>query len=93
LAATKHDTAYPDTAATGHFVPPNCPGTELAHDPIEVQCANNTNMQSVATVELDIPTLPPTLKTATVFREMSKPLFSIPVVCDGGMEVTFRKQI
>jgi hypothetical protein len=48
-------------------------------------------MQSVATVELDIPTLPTQLKTATVFREMSKPLFSIPVLCDGGMEVTFRK--
>jgi hypothetical protein len=56
-----------------------------------VQCANNTNMQSVATVELDIPMLPARLKTATVFREMTKPLFSIPVVCDGGMEVTFRK--
>ena len=56
-----------------------------------VQCANNTNMQSVATVELGIPTLPAQLKTATVFREMTKPLFSIPVVCDDGMEVTFRK--
>ena len=56
-----------------------------------VQCANNTKMQSVATVELHIPTLPARLKQATVFREMTKPLFSIPVVCDGGMEVTFRK--
>ncbi len=49
-------------------------------------------MQSVATIELHIPALSPELKKATVFKEMSKPLFSIPVVCDGGMEVTFRKK-
>jgi hypothetical protein len=91
LSTANNDTAYPDTAATGHFVPPNCPGTAVDHNPMTVQCANNTNMQSIATVELDIPNLPTTLKTATVFREMTKPLFLIPLVCDGGMEVTFCK--
>jgi hypothetical protein len=61
------------------------------HHPIDVQCANNTSMQSVATIELQIPALPPGSKQATVFKEMTKPLFSIPVVCDGGMDVTFSK--
>jgi hypothetical protein len=70
----------------------NSPGENLEHNQINVQCANNTNMQSVATIELQIPALLPELKKATVFKEMSKPLFSIPVVCDGGMEVTFRKK-
>jgi hypothetical protein len=48
-------------------------------------------MQSVATIELQIPVLPPETKQATVFKEMTKALFSIPVVCDGSMDVTFRK--
>jgi hypothetical protein len=86
-----HLTAYPDTAATGHFVPPHCPGRALPHEPIIAWCANNTTMTSVATMELQIPTLPPALKKATVFEEMKKPLVSIPVLCDGDCEVTFSK--
>jgi hypothetical protein len=86
LTTLPHAIAYPDTAATGHFVPLNCPGTAITHAPLEVQCANKTHMQSVATVVLYIPSLPANLKTATVFQEMTKPLLSIPTVCDGGME-------
>jgi hypothetical protein len=48
-------------------------------------------MQSTATIELHLPTLPPALKKATVFKEMANPLFAVPVLCDGDMEVTFRK--
>ena len=91
LAHAKHTTAYPDTAATGHFVPTDCPGRAIEHTQLNVQCANNTHMQSTATIELNLPTLPPALKKATVFKEMTKPLFSVPVLCDGNMEVTFRK--
>jgi hypothetical protein len=91
LTQAQHTTAYPDTAATGHFVPTNCPGKAVEHTQLNVQCANNTHMQSTATIELNLPTLPPALKTATVFKEMTKPLFSVPVLCDGNMEVTFRK--
>ena len=48
-------------------------------------------MKSIANVELGIPVLPPHLKNSTVFKEINRPLFSIPVVRDGSMEVTFRK--
>ena len=49
-------------------------------------------MQSIANVELVIPTLPTLPKKGTVFKEMTKPLFSIPVVCDRRMEVTISKK-
>jgi hypothetical protein len=91
LTHEQHTTAYPDTAATGHFVPTDCPGKALEHTELNVQCANNTHMRSTATIELNLLALPLTLKKATVFKEMRKSLFSVPVLCDGNMEVTFRK--
>ena len=72
--------------------PPSCPGFKLPHEPIEAICANNTHMDSIATKELHIPSLPPSLKKATVFAEMQKALISVPVLCDGDMEVSFRKK-
>ena len=82
---------YPDTAATGHFVPQACPGTNIKHEQIKVQCANNSTMTSTVTIALNIPALPPPLTKATAFKEMTKALLSVPVLCDGDMEVTFRK--
>ena len=49
-------------------------------------------MKSIANVEIGIPVLPPHLKKATVFKEITRPLFSIRVVCDKGMEVKFCKK-
>ena len=43
-------------------------------------------------MELCIPALPQHLKKANIFKETTRPLFSILVICDGGMEVTFRKK-
>ena len=84
--------AYPDSCATGHFVPQTFPGTNMKHEQIKVQCANNSTMASTATIALNIPELPPPLREATAFREMTKGLLSVPVLCDGDMEVTFRKK-
>ena len=92
LIVKQHETEYPNTAAKGNFVPPNRPGKTIEHQSMEVQVANNINMQSIYNVELGIPALPPHLKKATVFKEMTRTLFSIPVVCDGWMEATFRKK-
>ena len=88
----KHATAYPDTAATGHFIPPGCKGKQLPHQPIEAICANKTSMKSIATMELEMPHLTPAMKTATAFEEITKPLFSAPVIADEGCEITFRKK-
>jgi hypothetical protein len=43
-----------DSAATGHFFP-NQNNSTNKHNQIEVVCANNETMVSVATTELDIP--------------------------------------
>ena len=48
-------------------------------------------MTSTATIALDIPELPPNLRKATAFKKMMKALLSVPVLCDGDMEVNFRK--
>jgi hypothetical protein len=43
-----------DSAATGHFFP-NKNSKKNSHNNIEVVCANNQTMESVATTTLDIP--------------------------------------
>ena len=85
-------TAFPDTAATGHFVPPGCSGTKLPHDPIIVRCANNNTMASIQSLNLQLPTLPLPARKATVFKEMRKPLLSVPVLVDNDCTVTFDKR-
>ena len=88
----QYETAYPNTAAIGHFVTTHLSGKVIENQPIEVHCSNKKNMQSIDNLELGIPPLPPHLKKATVFKETTRLIFSIPVLCDGGMEVTTRKQ-
>ena len=89
---TPHATACPDTAATGHFIPPGCSGKQLPHQPMDAICANQTSVTSIATLELDVPNLTPAMKKATVFEEIKRPLFSTPVVADEDCEVIFRKK-
>jgi hypothetical protein len=62
-----------DSAATGHFFPNENNNTNK-HNEIEVVCANNETMVSVATKELDIPELSGKAKTAYCFNEMKQPL-------------------
>ena len=71
----KHEIAYPNTAVTGNFVPPNFPGKAIEHKPKEVQCANKKNMQPISNVELGLSALPPHLKKVSIFRGMTSPLF------------------
>jgi hypothetical protein len=54
-----------DSAATGHFFP-NKNNEKNNHNIIEVVCANNQTMESVATTQLDKPEL--SMKAKTVFH-------------------------
>ena len=83
--------AHPDTAATGHFFSEDCRGSEVQHEPLNVVCANNNEMQSSKTKILDIKHLPTAAKKAHVFTEMKKNLLSIPVLCDADCFCTFGK--
>jgi hypothetical protein len=75
-----------DSAATGHFFPNEHNNTNK-HKEIEVVCANNETMVSVATKELDIPELSSKAKTAYCFNEMKQPLLSIPLLADDGCKI------
>jgi hypothetical protein len=76
-----------DSAATGHFFP-NQNNSTNKHKQIEVVCANNETMVSVATTELDIPELSSKAKTAYCFNEMKQPLLSIPLLADDGCKIS-----
>jgi hypothetical protein len=76
-----------DSAATGHFFP-NQNNRSNKHKEIEVVCANNETMVSVATTELDIPELSSKAKTAYCFNEMKQPLLSIPLLADNGCKIS-----
>ena len=73
-------------------MPPGCVGTKLAHNPIDVRCTNNERMRSVGTITLYIPTLTAPAPRVSVFREMKKPLLSVPVLADSGCKVTSDKR-
>ncbi|MGK3760155.1 MAG: hypothetical protein ACI8RD_012472 [Bacillariaceae sp.] len=75
-----------DSAATGHFFP-NQNNNTNKHNEIEVVCANNESMVSVATTELDIPELSSKAKTAYCFNKMKQPLLSIPLPADDGCKI------
>jgi hypothetical protein len=79
-----------DSAATLHFFP-NENDDKNTHNKIEVVCANNPTMTSVATTELDIPELSTKTKTADQFNEMKQPLLSIPLLADDGCNINLIK--
>jgi hypothetical protein len=79
-----------DSAATGHFFP-NKNNEQNNHNIIEVVCANNQSMESVATTALDIPDLSMKEKTAFHFNEMEQPLLSIPLLADDGCKINLTK--
>jgi hypothetical protein len=76
-----------DSAATGHFFP-NQNNRFNNHKEIEVVCANNETMVSVATTQLDIPELSGKAKTAYCSNEMKQPLLSIPLLADDGCKIS-----
>jgi uncharacterized protein YjiK len=75
-----------DSAATGHFFP-NKNNEKNSHSIIDVVCANNQTMESVATTTLDIPELSMKARTAFHFNEMQQPLLSIPLLADDGCRI------
>jgi hypothetical protein len=79
-----------DSAATGHLFP-NKNNEKNSHNIIEVVCANNQTMESVATTQLNIPELSMKAKTAFHFNEMEQPLLSIPLLADDGCKINFTK--
>jgi hypothetical protein len=79
-----------DSAATRHFFP-NKNNEKNSHNIIEVVCANNQTMESVATTTLDIPELSMNAKTAFHFNEMQQPLLSIPLLADDGCKINLTK--
>jgi hypothetical protein len=80
-----------DSAATGHFFP-NRNNKQNSHNIIEVVCANNQTMESVATTALDTPAeLSLKAKTTFHFNEMKQPLLSIPILADDGCKINLTK--
>jgi hypothetical protein len=79
-----------DSAATGHFFP-NKNNEKNNHSIIEVVCANNQTMESVATTQLDIPELSIKAKTAFYLNEMEQPLLSIQLLADYGCKINLTK--
>jgi hypothetical protein len=78
------------SAATGHFFP-NKNNRKNSHNIIEVVCADNQTMESVATTALDIPELSTKAKTAFHFNKMQQPLLSIPLLADVGCKINLTK--
>jgi hypothetical protein len=78
-------------AATGYFFPNKTNARNNHHNIIQVVCANNQSMESVATTTLDIPELSMKTKTAFHFNEMEQPLLSIPVLADDGCKINSTK--
>ena len=76
-----------------HFVPTSYNGGKHQLDPngVLVWIANNNVIQSTATNELNIPTLPSPARTCYKFPTISQPLFSVGHVCDANMQVLFDK--
>jgi hypothetical protein len=79
-----------DSAATGHFFP-NKNNSKNSHNTIEVVCANNQTVESVATTTLDIPELSMKAKSAFHFNEMQQPLLFIPLLANGGWKINLTK--
>ena len=84
--------ANPDSVSTGHFFGQDCPRTEIAHKPINVICANNSEMTSTKTKELNIEELPQEARKCHICPDMkNKNLLSVPVLCDAGCMYVFCK--
>ncbi len=84
--------AQPDSGATGHFFNNDCPEKTLKHEPINVICANEPEMMSTQTKELNIAGLPQEAITAHVFPDMTRNLLSVPKLCDADCKCTFSKE-
>ena len=89
---TSKNILHPDTAATGHFITIDHPGELIEHQPLEVKCANNSIMRSIATKLLYLPHLPTKARIAHVFAEMERSLLSISILCDAGCKCIFEEE-
>ena len=87
---------HPDTAVTGTFLSKEYQhylGRELPHEQTGVLCANKMTMNLTTTCQLNLsPDLPPSAQKGHAFNDMDKTLVLVPVLCNGGCEVIFKKQ-
>ena len=92
IRSTKIIKTKPDSACTGHFFGEDFPGKQLAHEPINVICANNPEMTSTKTKELNIEELPQEARKYHICPDMKENnLLSVPVLCDAGCMCVFCK--
>ena len=64
--------ANPDSACTGHFFGRDFAGKEIAHKPISVICANNSEITSTKTKELNIEEFPQEARKCHICPDIKK---------------------
>ena len=91
------DTLRPPTVgilgsgATDSFLPSSYKGTneQTVHQPVLVSCANGSTMTSVATDELNLPSLPKAARSCYKFNDIAEPLISVKKIVNSGCDVLF----
>ena len=84
--------AVADAGATGHFVLPDTPITnvKVARHPLKIKLPDRDCLTSTHTCTLDIPWLPNDAKEAQVVPRLAHAsLISIKILCDSGCKVTY----
>ena len=80
-----------DSGTTDSFVPMSYKGTneQIHHHKVIVGCENGATMTSVATDELNLPSLPAAARTCYKFADIAKPLVSVKKIMKSGCNVLF----
>ena len=84
--------AVADAGATGHFVLPDTPVTniKIARHPLKINLPDGGCLTSTHTCMLDIPWLPNGAKEAHIVPGLAHTsLISIKILCDAGCKVTY----
>ena len=84
--------AVADAGATGHFVLPGAPVTniKIARHPLKINLPDGDCLTSTHTCTLDIPWLPKESKEAHIVPSLAHAsLISIKKLCDAGCKVTY----
>ena len=84
--------AVADAGATGHFVLPGTPVTniKIARHPLKINLPDGDYLASTHTCMMDIPWLPNEAKEAHIVPGLAHTsLISIKILCDAGCKVTY----
>ena len=84
--------AVVDAGATGHFVLPGTPVTniKIARHPLKINLPDGDCLTSTHTCTLDIPWLPNEAKEAHIVHGLAHAsLISIKILCDAGCKVAY----